>query len=289
MSIVECVVEMNTTNQKSSETTEEYFDISEARRNTMNAHNGRAGYHEGMFNKSMIKIMDERNKTTAEVDGDPFLKKEIKEAAMTASSEKFLACLFILLADNGWYKGLNIKLANNFTMIQSKYPKTVVVAKRLLTDYIAPGKSTNVKQKQDNAGVAFRKTDCDNDWKKNVSCHGCGPKGHQLKECNKTSTEDKKEIYAMKKESTFEAKKTGVVTAVMKGTPGDNASAALSVTISGPEHDRYQRFLGVCGEDPVEIFNIGEEETFDEDNAGFAFDFCNVGDIGLIDIEDEQT
>ena len=37
---------------------------------------------------------------------------------------------------------------------------------------------------------------------------------------------------------------------------------------------------------PVELFNIGEEESFDKDNSGFAFDFCNVGDIGLVDVED---
>ena len=39
----------------------------------------------------------------------------------------------------------------------------------------------------------------------------------------------------------------------------------------------------------MELFNIGEEESFDKDNSGFAFDFCNVGDIGLVDVEDEQT
>ena len=66
---------MNTTNQKTSETTEEYFDIFGARRNTVNAHDGKSVYHEGMFKKSMIKIMDERNNTTAEVDGYPVLKK----------------------------------------------------------------------------------------------------------------------------------------------------------------------------------------------------------------------
>ena len=64
MAIVECAIEMSTTTQKSSETTEEYFDIFDARRNTVYAHDGRAGYHEEMFKKSMIKIMDERNKTT---------------------------------------------------------------------------------------------------------------------------------------------------------------------------------------------------------------------------------
>ena len=68
-----------------------------------------------MFKKAMIKIMDEKNKTTAEVDGDLVLKKEIEESEMTASSEEFLACLFILLENNGRYKGLNIELSNYFT------------------------------------------------------------------------------------------------------------------------------------------------------------------------------
>ena len=92
----------------------------------------------------------------------------------------------------------------------------------------------------------------------------------------------------MKKVGSFEAKKTGVVNSILKGTPGDDASAASSVTISGPEHNRYQRFLGVCGEDPVELFKIGEEESFDEDDDRFAFDFLNIGNISLVDIEDEQ-
>ena len=37
---------------------------------------------------------------------------------MTASSEEFLACIFILLADNARYKGLKINLADEFTMGQ---------------------------------------------------------------------------------------------------------------------------------------------------------------------------
>ena len=219
-----------------------------------------------MFKKAMIKIMDEKRKTKAEVDRYPVLNKDIEEEVMTARSEEFLAFLFILLADNGRYKGLKIELANNFTMGQSNYPKTVVAAKRLLMDYIATGNNNNsnyFKQEPDNAGVAFSETDRDNNWKKNVSFHGCGFKGHQLKECNKTSPEDKKNIYAMKKAGTFKAKKTGVVNSVVDNTPSDDASAASSVTISVAEHDRYQRFLGVCGEGPVEIFNIGEEEEFD--------------------------
>ena len=64
---------MNTTAQNSSETTDEYFDIFKDQRNTVNSHNGRAGYNEGIFKKAIIKIMDERNKTTADVDGYPGL------------------------------------------------------------------------------------------------------------------------------------------------------------------------------------------------------------------------
>ena len=57
----------------------------------MNAHDGRAGYHEGMSKKAMIQIMDENNKTTAKVEGDHVIKKEIEESVMTARSEEFLA------------------------------------------------------------------------------------------------------------------------------------------------------------------------------------------------------
>ena len=175
---------------------------------------------------------------------------------MTASSEEFLACIFILLTDNCQYKGLKIDLANDFKMGQSNYSNMVAAAKRILTDYIAPVKSNYVKQDPDDTGVAFSKTDRNNDWKKNASCHGCGLKGHHLKECKKTSPENKKNIYAMKKAGTFEANKTGVVNAVVEGTSRDDASAASSVTISGSEHDRCQCFLGVCREYQVELFNI---------------------------------
>ena len=104
---------------------------------------------------------------------------------MTASFEEFLACLFILLADNSRYKGLKIDLANYFTMGNSNYPKTLVASKRFLTDYIVIDKSNCAKQEPDDAGVVFSKRDHDNDWKKNVTCHGCVLKEHQLKEYNK--------------------------------------------------------------------------------------------------------
>ena len=79
MAIVECAVEMNTTAEKSSETTDEYLDIFKAQRNSVDTHDGRAGYHEQMFKNSMIKIMNESNTTTSEVDGDPVLNKKSRK------------------------------------------------------------------------------------------------------------------------------------------------------------------------------------------------------------------
>ena len=67
---------------------------------------------------------------------------------MNATSEGFLLCLFILLTENGRYKGLTINLENDFSMGQSNYPKTAVAAKSLLTEYITPGKSNYVKKSQ---------------------------------------------------------------------------------------------------------------------------------------------
>ena len=60
-------------------------------------------------------------------------------------------------------------------------------------------------------------------------------RGTSSRNVKKTSPEEINKIYAMKHLGTFEAKKTGVVNSVVKGTPGDNASVTLSVTISRPE------------------------------------------------------
>ena len=76
---------------------------------------------------------------------------------------------------------------------------------------------------------------------------------------------------------------------VVEGKPGSNALAASSATISGSEHNRYQRFLGICGEDPVVLFNVDEEEEFDKDDYGFAFNFYIVGNISIVNVVDKCT
>ena len=59
---------------------------------------------------------------------------QIETEAMASSCEEFLACLFIMMADNGRYKPLKTQLENDFLLGKLHYPKTVVKSKRLLSD-----------------------------------------------------------------------------------------------------------------------------------------------------------
>ena len=116
MDIMECVVEMNTTAQMSNESTEDYYNIFEAHRNTVNAHKVCAGYHPGMYKKALANMMLKKGKATQDLAEDLSLKTKIREAPATKSTEEFLACLFILLANNSRCKGLKEDLANAYTM-----------------------------------------------------------------------------------------------------------------------------------------------------------------------------
>ena len=128
----------------------------------------------------------------------------IEEEAMACSCDEFLACIFIMMADDSRYKPLKTQLENDFLLGKLHYPQTVVAAKSLLSDYKMDTKlSAYIKRKDDDASVAFAKQPSYEDYKKNVQCHGCGGKGNFLKECKKTPTKKKEEIFAMVKSGTF--------------------------------------------------------------------------------------
>ena len=128
--------------------------------------------------------------------------------------------MFIMMADDGRYKPLKIQLENDFLLGKLHYPKTVVEAKRLLSDYKTDTKATvHVKRDNDDAGVAFAEQSLyDNDYKKNFQCHGCGGKGHFLKECKKTTAKEKEEIYKMVKTGTFTKNSKGIVNTTVVDT-----------------------------------------------------------------------
>ena len=88
-----------------------------------------------------------------------------------------------MIANSKRYNPLKDRLTNNYLLGRDRAPQTVVEAKRLLADYTLPERSDggNVKQEDDNAGVAFTKARLE--YKNNVQCYGCGKKGYLLYEC----------------------------------------------------------------------------------------------------------
>ena len=72
-----------------------------ARKDTVNAHGGEAGRHKQLHQQARQKIMDGLGLDEAFMANANNLavKDEIEEEAKAKSSEQFLACLFILMAD----------------------------------------------------------------------------------------------------------------------------------------------------------------------------------------------
>ena len=61
MALVQVHVDLLTTTQRPNKSVEAYYKLFCARRDTVNAHGGEAGFHKELFAKAREKIMDERN------------------------------------------------------------------------------------------------------------------------------------------------------------------------------------------------------------------------------------
>ena len=78
--------------------------------------------------------------TTLDDAAKEALKTKFKEPARESSSSEYLACLFLLLADNDRFEPLKREINNAFLMggETKQYPKDVLTAKRLMTDFSPP-------------------------------------------------------------------------------------------------------------------------------------------------------
>ena len=63
MALVQVHVNLFTTTHKPNKFVEAYYDIFCARRDTVNAHGGEAGYHKKLYKKVRFRIMAERGRT----------------------------------------------------------------------------------------------------------------------------------------------------------------------------------------------------------------------------------
>jgi hypothetical protein len=134
------------------------------------------------------------------IDMDKASGSEMRDAKKIVRN-KFLAALMLSRANREKYGKLKCSMAENYVTGTSKYPKSPEVVLRILSTYTLPPE-WNQRLKQEGGvgdkGAMFVQSDGrDNFWKKNISCHNCGKKGHLKRECpNKKSNKGRRQVHA---------------------------------------------------------------------------------------------
>jgi hypothetical protein len=81
----------------------------------------------------------------------------IQSEATKISKQAYLACLFLLMADDERYGGMKAALNSNYLLGKQEFPRDLLAAKRLLADF--KGSETKMMKRvtasEDNAGVAL--------------------------------------------------------------------------------------------------------------------------------------
>ena len=107
MALVQVHVDLFTTTQRSNESVEAHYKLFCARRNTVNAHGGKAGFHKELYAKARDKVMAKRNRNKTfitNVAGDANVQTAvtaIEKQARKVCCIQFLAALFLKMADDG--------------------------------------------------------------------------------------------------------------------------------------------------------------------------------------------
>jgi hypothetical protein len=111
-----------------------------------------------------------------------------KLVVQTASSNLYLATMFIHQSDRRWYGKLSEELENSFTKGNDNYPNNLVSTYHLINEYKCwqPKSAT-----PDSFGVAFApkgngkvdQKNNDGSWQKKATCHHCGKIGHIRPNC----------------------------------------------------------------------------------------------------------
>jgi hypothetical protein len=134
------------------------------------------------------------------IDMDKASASEMRDAKKIVR-DKFLAALMLSGANREKYVELHRSMAENYVTRTSKYPESPEVVLCILSTYTPPlGCNRRLKQEGGvgDKGAMFVQSDGrDDSWKKNISCHNCGKKGHLKRECpNKKTNKGGEQVHA---------------------------------------------------------------------------------------------
>ena len=176
MTTVESDVELFTIVQEQGQDLDDYYKVFKAQVDTIDAHGGNAGYHPVVYMlhlAALIKIKKITNDAYQAMTRE--LQKPLEAEAMKSSKGAYLACLFLLMADEDRYGRVKVALDDNYLLEKQEYPQDLLAAKRLLADFKGAGPNTKRKApgSEEGQGVAF----VERGWGGYIpTCHGCGNK-----------------------------------------------------------------------------------------------------------------
>ena len=122
--------------QEKNQSTEDYYKVFTSTVDTNNANGREAGLHPAVYKRHLIVTIAKECVSRNAVGGIEALNDAEKEAlekksekpAQESATAEYLACLFLLLADDDRFKPLKREMNNNFHLLESdSYPRNVPV------------------------------------------------------------------------------------------------------------------------------------------------------------------
>ena len=118
MAKVEADFELFTGFQKKNQSTDAYYKVFTSTVDTINANGGTAGWHPKLFKIHREATMEMQEMVIAQMDGPASAEERIRieEEASELACAEYIACLFLLLADDERFKTLKKTINNNFLL-----------------------------------------------------------------------------------------------------------------------------------------------------------------------------
>ena len=236
MAIVASDMTLYTTFMSKAEMPVAFCRTFQANVDTIDTHGGCAGRHPKFLKEHVARLMSERG---LDDDSDTDKLKKVLSDAERSSCDKYLACLFILVADGGRYQGLKRALDNQYLMDKDAYPCSLPQAMKLLEQFKPEAfNEAAAGEPASDAGVAFAQTDG-----YVPTCFNCRAKGHTVNECPKLNAEGRDKFWADRK-SARDAKQ-GVTHAAVADKASTPAPVPTPANNASTDFERFQRYLAL--------------------------------------------